>query len=91
MRREEERYRTLVTATSQIVWSAAPDGAFTAEVPAWSELTGQSAAEQSGFGARDQLTRAFKARYGMTIADYAEQAGRGHAPAPIENAGERSA
>jgi PAS domain S-box-containing protein len=50
VRREEERYRTLVTATSQIVWSAAPDGAFAAEVPAWSELTGQSAAEQSGFG-----------------------------------------
>ena len=50
VRREEERYRTLVTATSQIVWSAAPDGAFTAEVPAWSELTGQTAAEQSGFG-----------------------------------------
>jgi PAS domain S-box-containing protein len=55
VRREEERYRTLVTATSQIVWSAAPDGAFTAEVPAWSELTGQSAAEQSGFGWLDAV------------------------------------
>ena len=39
-------------------------------------------AEQSGFGARDQLTRAFKARYGMTIAEYAERASAGRAPAP---------
>jgi AraC-like DNA-binding protein len=49
-------------------------------------------AEQSGFGARDQLTRAFKARYGMTIAEYAERATRGRAPEPLESAaGERSA
>jgi len=47
-------------------------------------------AEQSGFGARDQLTRAFKARYGMTIAEYAEQASAGRAPAP-RSAEERTA
>lgn len=40
-------------------------------------------AERSGFAARDQLTRAFKARYGMTIAEYAERASEGHPPAPI--------
>ena len=40
-------------------------------------------AERSGFAARDQLTRAFKARYGMTIAEYAERASEGRAPAPI--------
>ncbi|MBW4042693.1 MAG: helix-turn-helix domain-containing protein [Acidobacteria bacterium] len=40
-------------------------------------------AERTGFAARDQLTRAFKARYGMTIADYAERAGEGRVPAPI--------
>jgi AraC-like DNA-binding protein len=48
-------------------------------------------AEQSGFGARDQLARAFKARYGMTIADYAEQASRGRAPAPVDGRRERTA
>jgi AraC-like DNA-binding protein len=48
-------------------------------------------AEQSGFGARDQLTRAFKARYGMTIAEYAERASSGRAPAPLESAEERTA
>ena len=48
-------------------------------------------AEQSGFGARDQLTRAFKARYGMTIAEYAERASAGRAPAPLESGEERTA
>ncbi|MGT2427039.1 AraC-like ligand-binding domain-containing protein [Amnibacterium kyonggiense] len=48
-------------------------------------------AERSGFAARDQLTRAFKARYGMTIAEYAERAGEGRAPAPLANDGAESA
>lgn len=48
-------------------------------------------AEQSGFGARDQLTRAFKARYGMTIAEYAERASAGRAPAPRESVEEPTA
>jgi AraC-like DNA-binding protein len=48
-------------------------------------------AEQSGFGARDQLTRAFKARYGMTVADYAQRASRGDATAPVEDRVERTA
>jgi len=47
-------------------------------------------AEQSGFGARDQLTRAFKARYGMTIAEYAERADAGRAPAPLASSAERA-
>ena len=55
VRREEERYRTLVTATSQIVWSAAPDGSFAAAVPEWTTLTGQTAAEQMGFGWLDAV------------------------------------
>jgi AraC-like DNA-binding protein len=48
-------------------------------------------AERSGFAARDQLTRAFKARYGMTIAEYAERASEGRPPAPIAAVGEESA
>jgi len=48
-------------------------------------------AERSGFAARDQLTRAFKARYGMTIAEYAERASSGRPPAPIASVDEESA
>jgi AraC-like DNA-binding protein len=48
-------------------------------------------AERSGFAARDQLTRAFKARYGMTIAEYAERASEGRAPAPIASLEDASA
>lgn len=39
-------------------------------------------AERSGFGSRDQLTRAFKARFGMTIGEYAALADLGRLPAP---------
>ncbi|MGN6444964.1 helix-turn-helix domain-containing protein [Amnibacterium sp.] len=48
-------------------------------------------AERSGFAARDQLTRAFKARYGMTIGDYAERASAGDPPEPVERTGAESA
>lgn len=45
-------------------------------------------AERSGFSARDQLTRAFKARYRMTIGQYAKRAGdRAQAEAPGGAAG----
>jgi AraC-like DNA-binding protein len=39
-------------------------------------------AERTGFASRDQLTRAFKARYGVTIAEYAALASEGRAPQP---------
>jgi AraC-like DNA-binding protein len=39
-------------------------------------------AESFGFASRDQLTRSFKARYGVTIADYAVLAAEGRAPEP---------
>jgi AraC-like DNA-binding protein len=40
-------------------------------------------AERTGFGSRDQLTRAFKARFGTTIAEYAALADLGRAPEPV--------
>jgi PAS domain S-box-containing protein len=49
-RRSEERFRSLVTATSQIVWTAAASGEFTTEQPAWSSFTGQSFDEMRGRG-----------------------------------------
>jgi AraC-like DNA-binding protein len=39
-------------------------------------------AERYGFASRDQLTRSFKARYGVTIAEYAVLAAEGRAPGP---------
>jgi PAS domain S-box-containing protein len=46
----EERYRTLTTATSQIVWCAEPSGEIFADSPSWREFTGQTYEEWKGFG-----------------------------------------
>jgi PAS domain S-box-containing protein len=42
LRASEERYRTLVTATTSLVWVAAPDGAFVEPNAPWEEYTGQA-------------------------------------------------
>lgn len=42
LRESEERFRTLVEATTQIVWNANAKGAFTSEQPDWSEFSGLS-------------------------------------------------
>jgi PAS domain S-box-containing protein len=44
IQREEERYRTLVNATAQVVWSASPAGEPLEQQPAWRDLTGRDAA-----------------------------------------------
>ncbi|MDQ3439636.1 MAG: response regulator, partial [Planctomycetota bacterium] len=49
-RRSEERFRSLVTATSQIVWTAAANGEFTMEQPTWTTFTGQSFEQLRGRG-----------------------------------------
>ncbi|MEH1820972.1 MAG: PAS domain S-box protein [Nostoc sp.] len=46
----EQRYRSLVTATSQMVWTASPSGMVNAEIVGWEAYTGQSAAEMMGWG-----------------------------------------
>ncbi len=45
----EERYRSLTTATAQIVWTADVEGRV-APNPTWRALTGQTEAEFAGFG-----------------------------------------
>ena len=48
-RRSEERYRALIEATNQVVWSWSPDGTttdFEQSRQWWLDLTGQSVAEQ---------------------------------------------
>jgi PAS domain S-box-containing protein len=55
LRASEERFRSLVTATSQIVWTAAPDGAKNADSPTWRAFTGKAFDEWSGMRWLDQV------------------------------------
>ena len=50
VRRSEERFRSLVTATAQIVWSTDAAGEFVAEQEPWARFTGQTRAEYAGMG-----------------------------------------
>lgn len=49
LRRNEERYRSLITVTSQIIWISTPDGC-NVESPNWCEYTGQSRDKLKNFG-----------------------------------------
>ncbi|RIH87845.1 Phytochrome-like protein cph1 [Calidithermus terrae] len=50
LRDSEERYRSLVEATAQIVWARDASGQFAAEQPGWAAFTGQSFEEYRGWG-----------------------------------------
>ncbi|MBX5450304.1 PAS domain S-box protein [Thermogemmatispora sp.] len=50
LRRSEERYRSLVTATAQIVWVASAQGLVEEDSPSWRAYTGQSFEEMRGLG-----------------------------------------
>ena len=50
LRSSEERYRSLVSATAQIVWTTSASGEFDLELPQWADFTGQSFAEYRGWG-----------------------------------------
>lgn len=45
IRRKEERYRSLVEASSQVVWVASPAGEVVDDAPEWRAITGQSIEE----------------------------------------------
>lgn len=49
LQESEERYRSLVVATSQIVWTTDAEGQVV-DVPTWRAYTGQTKAETSGWG-----------------------------------------
>jgi PAS domain S-box-containing protein len=51
----EARYRTLVQAISQIVWTRSPSGEFVERQIAWEEFTGQSQDEYLGWGWLDVI------------------------------------
>lgn len=46
----EARFRSLIEATSQIIWNTAADGEFVTEQPAWSRFTGQTFDQLKGRG-----------------------------------------
>jgi PAS domain S-box-containing protein len=50
LRANEERFRSLVMATSQIVWTGKPDGRIEEDSPSWRAYTGQAYGEGKGFG-----------------------------------------
>ena len=47
---DEHRYRSLVEATSAIVWDTPASGEFTGDQPGWSAFTGQTFEELRGWG-----------------------------------------
>lgn len=50
LRRKEERYRSLVEASSQTVWVTAPNGEVIDDAPEWRSLTGQTHEEYASEG-----------------------------------------
>ncbi|PNY81603.1 PAS domain-containing protein [Deinococcus koreensis] len=50
LQQSERRFRSLVEATAQIVWTADPDGFFSPPQPGWEAFTGQTPAEYEGQG-----------------------------------------
>lgn len=50
LKRSEERYRSLIDATSQMVWTNTPDGEMRGPNPDWGDFTGQMEAEYQGYG-----------------------------------------
>ncbi|GAA1783150.1 hypothetical protein GCM10009834_48560 [Streptomonospora arabica] len=65
--RTEERYRSLLTATNQVVWTADAGGEVREDCPEWRTITGQTAEQYLGRGwldaahpdDRDQVERAW--------------------------------
>ncbi len=51
----EERFRALVDATDQYIWTNDPEGRMTGDEPGWARLTGQTPAEYAGYGWSDAV------------------------------------
>ncbi|MDB5749327.1 MAG: hypothetical protein JWP72_4175 [Massilia sp.] len=55
LRSREQRFRSLVMATSQTVWSTSPDGRVLEDSPSWRSVTGQSYDEWKEYGWLDAV------------------------------------
>ncbi len=50
IRRKEQRYRSLVEASAQVVWVASPEGGVIDDAPEWRAITGQAPDDYAGGG-----------------------------------------
>ena len=50
LKQSEERYRSLIDATAQIVWTNTAEGEMRGPQPGWSGFTGQTPSEYQGYG-----------------------------------------
>lgn len=71
LREREQRFRSLVMATSQTVWSTAPDGRVLEDSPTWRAVTGQSDEEWKEYGWLDAVHPEDRARTRQTWLDCA--------------------
>jgi PAS domain S-box-containing protein len=55
LRQEEQRFRSLIEATTAIVWNTPASGEFEAEQPGWSAFTGQTFEQLKGCGWLDAV------------------------------------
>jgi PAS domain S-box-containing protein len=55
LRRSEERYRTLVSATSSVVYTTDPSGAFAERQTSWEKFTGQTPEQYRNFGGMNAI------------------------------------
>lgn len=55
LQEREERYRSLASILTSVVWTADPHGAFVSPQPEWEAFTGQSLLEYQGFGWTEML------------------------------------
>ena len=50
VRRSEERFRTLISASADLIWTAGPDGGMIPPLPTWRAYTGQTEEDYAGWG-----------------------------------------
>lgn len=50
LERSEQRYRSFVEASAQVIWRTDPIGQVDVEIPAWNRFTGQTPEEARGWG-----------------------------------------
>ena len=55
LRMREERFRSLVMATSQVIWTTVPDGRVCEPSPSWTDFTGQDFEQFRDFGWLDAV------------------------------------
>jgi PAS domain S-box-containing protein len=65
LREHDERYRALVTASAQTVWTTDADGLVTEDSPSWRAFTGQTLEEWLGYGWLNAIHPADRAHAGQ--------------------------